>query len=177
LLDRVEIFACLDAVALHEIFDQELEILLSFSERRHLNRKHIESIKKVLAKGSIGYRRLQVTIRCCDNANINMDRLSSPDAFQFPFLQHPQQRDLCIGQKFTHFVEKNRSPICELKAAKSPLCGSRERPLLMAEQLGRNQVTGYCCAVDANESSAGSLGLFVDCASDKFFARPGLPRD
>jgi hypothetical protein len=75
---------------LHEIIDQHEDVVLPYSERWHLDGKNVEPIKEVLAEGSIGYGCLKITIRGRDDANVDMDRLSSPDPLELPFLQHSQ---------------------------------------------------------------------------------------
>jgi hypothetical protein len=52
----------------------------------HLDGKYIETIKQVLAEGTIGNGGFQITIRGSDDADVNMDRLPSPDSLEFPFL-------------------------------------------------------------------------------------------
>jgi hypothetical protein len=75
---------------LREIFDEHEDVVLPFSERWHVDREHVEPIKKVLAETPIGYGRLQITIRGSDDANVDADRLSSPDPLELPFLQYSE---------------------------------------------------------------------------------------
>ena len=65
--------------------------------------------------------------------NVDLDGLRASDSLEFPFLQHPQQRDLGVRQEFAHFVEENRSAVGQLETAKPALRGTGERSLLMAE--------------------------------------------
>src|SRR5580692_6751103 len=90
LVDQADMLARLGGVALHEILDQHEDVVPPFSERWHLDGKHVESVKEVLAEGPIGYGCLQITIRRSDDANVHMDRLSSPHPLNLPFLEHPQ---------------------------------------------------------------------------------------
>ena len=79
-------------------------------------------------------RRLEITIRRRDDANVDANRLRAPDSLEFPLLQDPQKRDLRLGQQFTHFVQENRAAIGQFETPEPPLRGSGERALLMAEQ-------------------------------------------
>ena len=74
------------AYRLHEIFDQHQDVVLPLSQRGHLDGKHIQPIKQVLAKGSFGNGCFQITIGGSDDANVDVDRLPSPDSLKFPFL-------------------------------------------------------------------------------------------
>src|SRR5882724_8471363 len=47
----------------------------------------------------------------------------------------------------------------------------------MAEQLRSDQVTGYCCAVHADEGTSRPLGPFVNSACNQLLARSRFTRD
>src|SRR5262249_30393982 len=126
-------------VSPHEVFDQHQDVVSAFSKRWHLDGKHVEPIKEILAKGTARYRGSQVAIRGSDDANVDADRLHASDALEFAFLQDMQQRDLGLRQQFAHFIQENRPAISELEAPQPPLRGARKRSTLMTEQFGRNQ--------------------------------------
>jgi hypothetical protein len=68
------------------ILHQHRNVLFAFPQQGHLYRKHVEPIKKVLAERAIGHSLGQITIRGSDDANVNADRLLSPDPLEFTFL-------------------------------------------------------------------------------------------
>ena len=105
-----------------------------FSERRHLNRKHIEAIKEVFAEAPIGDSRFQVAIRSRDDTHVDMDRLHSADSLKFSLLQDSQERDLCVGWKFTDLIQEDRPAIGQFKTAKPSLRRSGEGAFFVAKQ-------------------------------------------
>jgi hypothetical protein len=42
--------------------------------------------------------------------NVDTDALNASNPFEFPFLEHPQKRDLGRRQEVTNFVEEGRPP-------------------------------------------------------------------
>src|SRR5579863_6156197 len=133
LVDRPEVLARASAVAPDEVLDEQQDILSPVPERRHLNRKHVESIKEISAKASIGHGGCQVTVGRRDHSNVDLDRLRSSDSLKFSFLQYSQERDLRVGWKFTYFIQEHCAAIGLLEAAESSLRSSREGSLLVPE--------------------------------------------
>ena len=86
-----------------------------------------------MTEGPIDDRGIQITIRGGDEPNVDTDRLRASNTFEFPFLEHPQERDLGLRQEFTDFVEEDRTAVGQLKTAKSALRGTGERALLVTE--------------------------------------------
>ena len=119
----------------HEVLDEHQDVVSPLSQRRHLDGEHVEAIKEVLAKASIGHSGGQVTVGRRDHSNVDFDRLCSPDSLELSLLQDSQERDLCVGRKFTHFIEKDRAAMSLFEAAEPPLRRSGEGAFLVAKQL------------------------------------------
>src|SRR5690606_42005810 len=66
-------------------------------------------------------------------------------------LQEAQQVRLQLQRQIADFIQKQRSPVGRLDASDLALVGAGERALLMAEQLGLDQVLGNRAAVEGNE--------------------------
>ena len=56
-----------------------------------------------------------------------------------------------IRQQLADLIEEDRSPVRQLEAADPPLGGPGERTLLVAEQLGGDQLARNRRAVDGDE--------------------------
>jgi hypothetical protein len=95
----------------------------------HRDRKHVQAIEEILAEHPAGHGGVHITIRGSDDADVDADRLSPPDALKFAFLQHPQQCHLGVGRQLTHFIEEDRAAVGELEPAEPALEGSCEGPL------------------------------------------------
>ena len=83
-------------------------------------------------------------MRSSDDANVDLDRSRTPDSFEFPLLQDPQQCDLRVGRKVTDFIQEDGAAIRQFKAPEAPLHRSGEGPLLMAEQFRGDQSRRQC---------------------------------
>jgi len=78
--------------------------------------EYIEAIKEVFAEPSVRYCGFQVAMRSSDDANVDLDRSRTPDSFEFPLLQDPQQCDLRVGRKVTDFIQEDGAAIRQFKA-------------------------------------------------------------
>src|SRR6266478_5472047 len=127
-------------VATDEVLHQYRNVFSAFPQRRHLEGKHVEPIEQILSKRAVRHRRGQITIRCGDDANIDLDPLSPPHALEFALLEDPQQCHLCVGRKFAHLVQEDRAAVRQLEPTESPLHGPGEGAFFMTEELRGNQV-------------------------------------
>ena len=100
---------------MQEILDQHQDVVFPFSEGRCLDRKDVQTIKQVLPEGPAVDGGLQVTIRGGDEPNVDTDGLRASNPFEFPFLEHPQERDLGLRQEVTTFVEEDRTAVGKLE--------------------------------------------------------------
>ena len=51
-----------------------MDVFVPFPQRRHHERKDVESIKEILAERAVRHRSCQISVRCGDDANIDRDR-------------------------------------------------------------------------------------------------------
>jgi hypothetical protein len=75
--DQSECLPGLPRVATDEVLHQHGNVFPPFPQRRHLERKHVEPIKEILTERSVGHRCRQAPIGRGDDANIDLDPLSS----------------------------------------------------------------------------------------------------
>ena len=119
---------------MNEVLHQHRNVLFPLPQRGHLERKDVQPVKEILAESPSGRSIDQIAVRGSDDANVDVNGLSSPNALQFPFLQDPQQCYLHVGRQFAHLVEKYRPVVGQFEAAKPLLQGSREGALFVSEQ-------------------------------------------
>ena len=77
---------------------------------------------------------------------------------------------MSIERHFADFVQKQRARIRLLKPTDAIRFGSRERSLLVPEQLALHQVARYRGAIDRQHGAVCSRAGPVQAASDEFFA-------
>lgn len=74
---------------------------------------------------------------------------------EFLFLKQAQQADLGIQRHFTDFVEKDGSPVGQLKpAGPSPSDGSGERAFLITEQFAFHEAGRQGSAIHGDEGAS-----------------------
>ncbi len=71
-------------------------------------------------------------------------------------------------------VEEQRAAVRELDQSRLGVHGAGERALLVAEQLGLEDLTGQRATVQRDERAVGARGSLVDGARDELFARTAL---
>ncbi len=67
------------------------------------------------------------------------DGMTAADPFDFPLLQHPQQRHLCFGGQVADFIEENGAAVGGFEPSQASLQGAREGALFVTacESRGR----------------------------------------
>ena len=88
-----------------------------------------------MAEDSIGHSGCQVTVGRRDNSNIDSNRLCSSDSLELSLLQNSQERDLCVGWKFTDLIKEDRAAVRLFESAKAPLRRPSKSSFLVAKQL------------------------------------------
>jgi hypothetical protein len=57
-----DVLACFPGIAIDEVLHQQRNVFLSLPQWRHLNRKNVEAVEKILAECAGSYGSLQVTV-------------------------------------------------------------------------------------------------------------------
>src|SRR5690606_4940610 len=96
---------------------------------------------------------------------------------ELPILEHTQQLGLRGGRQLADLVEKQRAVARALERALAGAIGAGERALLVAEQLGLDQVLGQRRAVDRDERLVRDGRQRVQVARDQLLAGPALAED
>ena len=109
-----------------------------------------------------------------DDAHVDAAVPLTTHPLEAAVLQDAQQAHLRRQRQLTYFVEQQRTAVGPLEPSLTTLGRSRERPLLVAEELGVDQLGRNRAAVDAMEGTAGAPRRGVNGARDHFLARSGL---
>ena len=105
-----------------------------------------------------------------DDPGVDRDRLAAADPLDHPLLQEAQQLDLQRQRDVADLVEEQRAAMGELDLALGGLDRAGEGALLVAEQLGLEQVLGDRGAVDRDEAAAAAPARLVDAAGEQLLA-------
>src|SRR6266850_6388513 len=169
--------AGLPRVAPDEVLHQDRNVFPPLSQRGHLEWEHVESIEEILAEYSLGHRGRQVTIGRRDDAYVDPDPILAAHPIEFPLLEDAQQRDLLVGREFADLVQEDRAAVRQLEPAEAALQGAGKGPLLMAEELRRDQVSWDGGAAHGHEPSRRPSRAPVNRPRDELLPRAGLAGD
>ena len=86
--------------------NQERNILAPVAKRRDFDRKHIEPVKKVLAKLFVADHVIQITMCSRNQTNIDMNGPCTSQPLELLFLQGAQELRLQIQRDVADLVEK-----------------------------------------------------------------------
>ncbi len=156
---------------------QDRNILRPLSQRRKLDREHIEPVKQVCAKSAIPHHLRQILIRGCYDANIHSNRAGAAKPLKLLFLQNSQELWLQFERQIADLIQKQCSLVGELKAARGLRQGSGEGSTLVAKQLVFEQSAWHRRAVHFDVWAAVSKALLVNSFGDKLLSRAGLALD
>jgi hypothetical protein len=159
-----------------EVLGEERDVGGAFAERRHVDVEHVEPPVEVLAEAAVGDSLLEVAVGGGDEADVEAARLGGAEAAHLAFLEGAEQLGLERGGQLGDLVEEERAAVCGLEQAGLVAVGAGECALLVAEQLGLEQVLGQGRAVDGDEA-AGAAGQHVQCAGDELLAGAALAGD
>jgi len=119
------------------------DVLDPLAQRRNDVREHVEAIEQILAKGLVADGVLEVAVGGRDDADVNLDRLRAPQAFEDALLKRAEQLGLDFHRQITDLVEEERGLVGGFEPADLPAERAGERAPLAPEQLafderGRN---------------------------------------
>src|SRR5579871_5759739 len=110
------------------------------AQRRNFQVHHIEAEQQVLAEGALAHRLDQVAVRGRENADIDRHRPAAADPIDHPLLDGTQELRLQTAIHLRYLVEQERAARGLFEFADAAADGAREGALLVAEQLGFEQV-------------------------------------
>src|SRR3569623_1605599 len=157
-----------------EFVDQQRDVFLALTQRRHLDGKHDEAVVESLAEVAFGNLLFESAMGGGDDAHVGMDRLVTAHPLEHPFLQHPQQFDLHVQAPVADFIEKQAAAFGELEAALTGGDRAGVGAFLMAEQFAFQQFGRYGAAVDRHEGFVTSVRMVVKITGHHFLTSTGL---
>src|SRR3989442_209070 len=103
--------------------------------------------------------------------------MTAADPFDFPLLQHAQQRDLRLGGQVADFIEEHGAAVGGFEPSQASLQRAREGALFVSEELGRNEGLWYGRAVHPYERLRRPSRPLVNSARDELLAGTGFAKE
>ena len=155
---------------LHEVSNQQLNILSSFAQGRKRYGKDIQPVVKIGAKLALLDHAPQILIRCRDHAHIHLDALVAAQAFEPLFLKNAEELRLEFERHIPDFVEKQRAAIGKLKTPRPWSQSSGESTPFVPEKFALDQRRGNRGAVYSHKGVAPARAGIVNGLRDHLFA-------
>src|SRR5260221_4100763 len=99
---------------------QYRNVLLTFAERRHRDRKDIEPVVQVLPERQVGDGPLEITVGGGNHARVDGNRTRAAEALDLTLLQHAQQLDLHVAGQLADLVEEDGRAIGDFESTDLP---------------------------------------------------------
>jgi hypothetical protein len=163
--------------AVEEVVDEGGDVAAPVSQRRHPDLDDVEPIVEVLAEAAGLHLRLQVAVGGGDDAGQNSDVGLAAHAPDLPLLEGPEQLHLDRRRQVADLVEEQRPRARHLEEARLGLAGTREAPLLVAEELALEEPLWNGAAVDGHEGLVAAVPAGVDGPGHDLLAGAALPGD
>src|SRR5215472_9769745 len=98
-----------------EVADQQRNILSPLPQRRQLERQDGEPVVQVLAEGVRPDERGEVLVGGGDDADVDLEGVRPPHAFEFPFLDDPEQLGLKRRGGLGNLIQEEGPAMCFFK--------------------------------------------------------------
>ena len=144
-------------IFLDEILRQLDDVGRALAQRRDLQVDDVEAEQQILAEFALAHGVGEIAVGRGDDADVDRHRLAAADAVDDALLDRAQQFRLQPHVHFGDFVEQQRAAVRLLELADAAGERAGEGALLVAEQLGFQQVFRDRRAIDRDERFLGAL--------------------
>ena len=162
---------------LHEMPDEQRDIVQSLAKRRHDDRHDVQAVVEVFAKVPLLDLRHKILVGGGQDTHVDLHQLGPADPRELLLLEHAKHLGLGIKAHVADLVQKKRSSIGLLELPALHGGGPSERPLFVPEQLALDQRLGNRGAVDGDEGPLGPRAAQMHGSCNQFLTRPVLPSD
>src|SRR6185437_2592220 len=146
-----------------EFLDQERDVFLAITERRHKKRNNVEAIEEVLAEVAARNLLFKVLVGSGDDADVDVDGLRSPHGKEALLVECAEDAGLRLEAHVAHLVQEERAAVGAFEGAALLLrrCGAAGGNCAtpIAEELGLDVVLWDGCAVKFDEDPVMALAL------------------
>src|SRR5690606_13499155 len=82
------------------------DVSRTLAQRRYANRKYVQPVVQVFAKGPASDAPRKISVRGSHDAHVDLVRASCSHWLELAFLEHPQELGLQIERQLANFVQK-----------------------------------------------------------------------
>ena len=138
--EAAELALQLPPVALEEVLGERRDVPRPLAERRQGHAHDVEAVVEVQAEEAVPDGGPEVAVGRGDEADVGLDRPRPADALEGLVLEDAQELRLERGADVADLVEEHRPAVGDLELPALLLVRAREGALLVAEQLGLEEL-------------------------------------
>ena len=154
-----------------EMLDQQRNVFAALAQRRELNSKHIQPVKKIGAEGALFDHFFEIFVSRGNAPEIDLDNLIAADARDLALLQHAQQIGLSLQADIADFVEKYRAAFGDFKFSLLAILRPGERAFFVTKEFAFEQRLGERAAVNDDQGMEAAHAGGVNGSYHQLFAR------
>src|SRR5215472_7137180 len=141
-----------------EMLRESDDVFRTLPQRRNTKLELAEAVEQILAKSALLHRGFEVLIGGSNNSNIDLDLAVSAQTVKRLAIEDAQQLHLRLQLQFADFIEKQRSPICQLEQPGLGAVSAAESSFFVPEQFTLDKVLGKGCTVDIDPGAIAPMG-------------------
>src|SRR5215813_11409905 len=138
-------------IAIEVITHDRRNFRASFTQGRHSQTNHIQSIVKVLAKAPLSDQFFEVGVGGRNNPHVNLSWFLFPERLNLAFLQKPQQLWLYVEGQVAYFIDEEGPAGSRTNDAGRIGDRARKGAAAVAEQIALRELFGNRSTVERNE--------------------------
>src|SRR6056297_1964260 len=161
-------------VFLQQLARKDQPAALALAQRRDVHGDLADAVVEVLAEAALLDEIRDLLIGGADHAHIHGDLVAAAHALHHPLLQESEQLRLQRHGHVADLVQEQRAAAGRLDLAGGGLVGTGEGALLVAEQLGLEQILRDGRAVDGDETLVLAVAERMQRAGEEFLASAAL---
>ena len=163
------------AEPIHEIARENRDVSGTITQRRDRDGKDRQAEVEVLPEAPGRHGRPQALVGRRHQPHVHRQQRRAADALELLLLERAQDLGLQRHRQVPDLVEEQRPPVGHFELAGFPARGPGECALLVAEQLGLEEVLWNRGAVDRDKRGVGARAQRVQRAREEFLAGAALP--
>ena len=161
----------------HEVLGQDRDVLGPVGQGRHHHPDGAHPVEQVGPEQPLPHQGLQVLVGGGQEAEVHLPVVHLPQAAEALLLQGLEQLGLDLQVHVAQFVQEHGAPVGGLQQADLGVHGAGEGALLVAEQLGLQELAGEAAAVQFQQGLGGPGAVPVHPAGQFALAGAGLALD
>ena len=156
---------------------QRDDVSPSLAQRGHAHGQHAHAIVEILAELALSHAIEQVMVRRNQDPHVRLSLARVADAPVAVLLDDLEELGLDREVHVANLVQEQRAAVCDLQEPRLGGDRPRERPLLVAEELGVHQLAGEARTVEIHERAVRPGSVTVEPRGEHALPRPGLALD